>query len=236
MLIALAAAPCILVSFFAGLIDSKGKDAFRLLLMTWTYGALLVMPVLLVQYALVGLTGLHEYTSVMDAAAHALLVVAIPEECMKLACMMLLVYPRRKFENAYNAIFFMLIIAMGFACAENFYYIFWYMDLPYETSLKMAGIRALMAVPAHAILAIFMGYYVGRAQLNFVHKQRIKQWASILTGLLLAIVFHALYDFFLFTEDSIGWGAASIVLLLLGTALGIKLMLQAVRPQKNAWV
>ncbi len=55
--------------------------------------------------------------------------------------------------------------------------------------------RAMTAVPAHAIFGITMGFYFGMAKFYEKQRQSLKRKA-----LLWPILLHGIYDFILFTE------------------------------------
>jgi RsiW-degrading membrane proteinase PrsW (M82 family) len=54
-----------------------------------------------------------------------------------------------------------------------------------------------LSVPAHACFGVIMGYYVGLAKFTKLHGRMYR-----MVGLLLAIIFHGAFDFFLFLQQS----------------------------------
>jgi hypothetical protein len=85
---------------------------------------------------------------------------------------------------------------MGFAAIENVLYLF-----RTESNLVMTmGIsRGLLAIPAHAMCAIFMGYYYGNAKYVKSYGDRSKCRKYLITGFITASSLHAFYDFCLMT-------------------------------------
>jgi len=67
-----------------------------------------------------------------------------------------------------------------------------------DGGMQTAAIRALTAVPAHAIFGITMGYYLGVA-----HMYKELKGKYLGRALLVPIVLHGIYDFILMVE--IGW-------------------------------
>jgi RsiW-degrading membrane proteinase PrsW (M82 family) len=80
------------------------------------------------------------------------------------------------------------MISMGFATLENIYYAL-------EFGMPTTALRALTAVPAHAVFAAMMGYYVGKATFQTQKKRPL-----LLKGWAVAITVHGIYDFFIIQE------------------------------------
>ena len=101
------------------------------------------------------------------------------------------------------------MVSMGFAATENIFYV---MESGYETAL----LRAFTAVPAHATFGILMGFYMGKAK--FSNNKSVLN----LAGLLLAILFHGAYDFFLFIDFVPGIWVGAFMSLFIGIVLSRK--------------
>ena len=110
------------------------------------------------------------------------------------------------------------MVSMGFAATENIFYV---LDGGYYTALA----RAFTAVPAHATFGILMGYFMGKSKFSKQSKRHN------IIGLLLAILFHGAYDFFLFIDFIPGiWIGAFISL-----GIGILLSRKAIKiHQENS--
>ncbi len=107
---------------------------------------------------------------------------------------------------------------MGFATLENILYVSQY-------GMGNAIVRMFTAVPAHASFAVVMGYYVGLAK--FRNQAVLLQ----LQGLLMAVILHGAYDFFLMINSIPLITAGALVSLL----LGIRFSLKAIRlHQQNS--
>ncbi|MBT8375286.1 MAG: PrsW family intramembrane metalloprotease, partial [Bacteroidia bacterium] len=106
-------------------------------------------------------------------------------------------------------IMYSVMISLGFAATENILYVI-------DGGLETALLRSITAVPAHAVFGILMGYYVGKAKFS---KRRI---SMNLRGLMLAILFHGAYDFFLFINFIPGISIGAFVSLIIGVVLARK--------------
>ena len=111
---------------------------------------------------------------------------ALVEELLKLTILLAIPFNHKQFNEPMDGIVYAVMIGMGFAIVENIVYC-----MPYD--IILAIIRDLTAVPSHAVFAVILGYYVGLAKFD-----RTNLFKNILTGLLLAVAVHGLYDFFLF--------------------------------------
>ena len=89
------------------------------------------------------------------------------------------------------------MIGMGFATLENLLYIV-VRTSDVQVAFNIGVMRMITAIPAHAIFAIVMGYFVGWAK--FAGPQRNRY---LFKGLLSAVFLHGLYDFFVFMRWSI---------------------------------
>jgi RsiW-degrading membrane proteinase PrsW (M82 family) len=103
---------------------------------------------------------------------------------------------------------------MGFATVENLMYIFG--QETFEEALRVGQMRAWTAVPAHATFAALMGFFAGRARFGRGGA------AYLLVGLLLAILFHGAYDFFLMQQWSPQLTGGAIVSLVVGVGLSLR--------------
>ena len=82
------------------------------------------------------------------------------------------------------------MVSLGFAAFENIFYVM-------EGGIGVAVMRMFTAVPMHAAFAVIMGYYIGLSK----YYQGDARIEKSLKGLLYAVLFHGLYDFFLFQDD-----------------------------------
>ena len=87
-------------------------------------------------------------------------------------------------------------IVEEFALIENILYIFGQSN----GGFKMAIGRALLAIPAHGMFSVFMGYYYGEAKYNKVIGNKDGVTKNILRGFFTAAALHGFYDFCLFTQ------------------------------------
>lgn len=223
-LLALALAPGIAIMWFIYSSDKLEKEPLKALVISFILGMLAILPTLLIET-----TGVHLLDQLLPKEGWlyygllSFVVVAFTEELMKWSMVRLYAYRRSFFNEPFDGIVYGVMVSMGFATLENIGYVF---QFGWQTGL----LRMVLAVPAHATFGVLMGYYFGLAK--FVGKER--EWGLKIRGLLLAVLFHGLYDLFLLVQqdrtitDRISSG------LLFGTAVlsflvAVKLSWQAIK-------
>ena len=140
----------------------------------------------------------------VQTATQAYVVVALPEEGLKLLVVMWCCYRKRAFDEVMDGIIYTVVASLGFACLENIVFVV-------DAGMKVALARAFTAVPMHAIASAVMGYYVGLAHFAPTRRRRRLHLAK---GLFLAVAYHGTYDLLLLAEPEIGRHAFSAVLLM----------------------
>lgn len=223
-LLALALAPGIAIMWFIYSSDKLEKEPLKALVISFLLGMLAILPTLFIET-----TGVHLLDLLLPKEGWlyygllSFVVVAFTEELMKWSMVRIYAYRRSFFNEPFDGIVYGVMVSMGFATLENIGYVF---QFGWQTGL----LRMVLAVPAHATFGVLMGYYFGLAR--FVGKER--EWGLKIRGLLLAVLFHGLYDLFLLVQqdrtitDRISSG------LLFGTAVlsflvAVKLSWQAIK-------
>lgn len=114
----------------------------------------------------------------------AFFVAGFTEEFAKFAVLYWIVWKNKEFDQHFDGIIFAVCVSMGFALVENLMYVF-------EGGMKVALIRAVLAVPGHGLNAVVMGYYLSLAKFH----QGPKKNEYLMKSFLGAAVMHSLYDF-----------------------------------------
>ncbi|MDW5288576.1 PrsW family intramembrane metalloprotease [Formosa sp. PL04] len=148
-------------------------------------------------------------SNVVQLFIKAFFVVAFTEEFSKYIIVRYFAQPNKAFNEPFDGIMYAVMVSMGFAATENIFYVL-------DGGVRSGVLRAFTAVPAHASFAILMGYFMGKAKFS---NNRI---TYNLLGLLLAMVFHGSYDFFLFIDFVPGIWVGAFVSLGIGIVLARK--------------
>lgn len=206
-LILFAIAPVATIILYIYIKDKYEKEPKRLLFFNFLLGAIVsIIITTLIYFVFNIILPLPDKFSIVQQFIKAFFVVGVTEEFSKYIIVRYYAQPNPAFNEPFDGIVYAVMVSMGFAATENISYV---LDGGYQTAL----IRAFTAVPAHATFAILMGYYMGKAKFS---KNRI---GLNLTGLLLAILFHGSYDFFLFIDFVPGIWIGAFISLLVGILL-----------------
>ena len=205
-----AIAPVFIIIFYIYLKDKYEKEPKRLILYTFLLGAIVSVIITTILYLIFDLfLPLPDDFSVQQQFIKAFFVVALIEEFSKYVIIRYYAQPKAAFNEPFDGIVYAVMVSLGFALTENIMYVF-------QGGLEVALLRAFTAVPAHATFGILMGYFMGKAKFNG------KRIGDNLIGLLLAILFHGAYDFFLFIEFIPGIWIGAFVSLIIGIILSVK--------------
>lgn len=174
-------APVFIIAFYVYNRDKYEKEPFSLLLKALTIGFLCAFPVVIIERIL---TALYRGPEGMNEAAYTAFIVAgLTEEGVKFLAFYLFFWKNRNFNEKFDGIVYAVYIALGFAAIENILYVF-------MGGYSVGILRALTAVPAHALFGIMMGYYFGLAR--FSPKYRL---LCIIAAFNLPFISHGIYDF-----------------------------------------
>ncbi|MCF6295711.1 MAG: PrsW family glutamic-type intramembrane protease [Flavobacteriaceae bacterium] len=202
-----ALAPVFVIIIFIYIKDKYEKESKRILVYTFALGAVVSVVITTILYVFFELfLPIPDDFSVWQQFVKAFFVVALIEEFSKYVIVKYYNQPRKGFNEPFDGIIYAVMVSMGFAAVENIMYVS-------QGGLEVALLRAFTAIPAHATFGILMGYFMGKAKFS---KNRIK-WN--LVGLTVAILFHGVYNFFLFINFIPGVFIGAFVSLIIGIIL-----------------
>ncbi|MGY4690138.1 glutamic-type intramembrane protease PrsW [Salibacterium sp. K-3] len=181
-LITAALAPSIAFLSYFYLRNEYESNTLIQVLRAFVIGALLVFPIMVLQYAL-------EAESVLSAdLAKAFGSAAALEEFFKWFLLYFAVYRFVPFQTRYDGILYGVSLSLGFASAENLMYL---MALGIDSAIG----RAFLPVSSHALFGVVMGYYMGTSG----KEGRGRCFFWLLLSLLVPLLLHGLYDYILLT-------------------------------------
>ncbi len=206
----LAIAPVMIVLLYIYFKDKFEKEPVHFLFKNFVLGAVLSVTLTVVfGYFANKIFPITDNLSVFQQFVKAFFIVAFVEELSKYLIVKYYAQVHKEFNEPFDGIVYAVTISMGFAALENILYVL-------QFGLTTGLVRAFTAVPAHAIFGVLMGYFMGKAKfsnnrilLNFV-------------GLIVAVLFHGAYDFFLFIHFIPGITIGAFVSLGLGLFLSRK--------------
>ena len=188
-LLAIAVVPVILILIYVNNRDKYEKEPKKLLIKAVAAGAVIVIPIYFIE---VFLGELYSSPDVIHQAAYnAFVVAAFTEEVFKYLAFYFLIWKNKNFNEFFDGIIYAVFISMGFALIENILYVF-------ESGHGVGVMRALTAVPGHALFGVAMGYYFGLAR--FIET---KSAYNLKMALIVPVILHGIYDFILMSQN--GW-------------------------------
>lgn len=198
----IAVIPAIALMIFIYLQDNIEREPLGLLLGIFGLGILSVIPTMICEYIsekIIDVT--FGGAELLRLAVSAFFGVGIIEEGFKFLAAYLPTWRNRHFNYKFDGIVYCLFGSMGFAAIENILYLFRQYTEDITKVLGMGLQRGAFAIPAHAMCAIFMGYYYGNAKYAKSNGDRAACRKYLIHGYLIASSLHAFYDFCLFTEN-----------------------------------
>ncbi len=177
-LIGAAVAPGIAILSYFYLRDSLEPEPISMVIRSFIFGMLLVVPIMVLQYIM------QNEWNWRDGIVAEVFQSAVVEEFFKWMVIYFTVYKHLEFDEPYDGIVYAVAVSLGFATLENLFYLI-------INGTNIAIWRAFLPVSSHALFAVWMGYYLGRAKFSKDAKhERLFLWMSIA----LPIGLHALYN------------------------------------------
>ena len=184
-LLVLSLAPVLIIAGYIYFRDKYEKEPIKLLIFALLAGGLTVIPILFVEQFLSGF--MVRFSGLAASAWNAFVVAAFSEELFKFIALYLLIWKSPEFNEKFDGIVYAVYISLGFAAVENVMYVM-------DGGLSTGIMRAITAVPAHAIFGITMGFYFGLAKFYEKERNILK-----LKALAYPILLHGIYDFIIMT-------------------------------------
>ena len=159
-LLALAFAPGALLLLFFYLRDKYRKESWFPLTVSLLLGAIAIVPSASCSAMLQRWTGWRpDMPDLAGLFVGSLLIVGLVEESWKFLVVRLYAYRTRDFDEPYDGIMYSVVAALGFATLENVYYVL-------SRGVGTGLLRAVLAVPGHALYGVLMGYFIGAAKFS----------------------------------------------------------------------
>lgn len=189
LLLSLAIAPGIAISLFVYSFRRMGTGSMRQLIFAFILGMCATICPFLIQWLAGDVRDDPYGHSILSFAWYAFIIVAFTEEGSKYLVLRWYAYPLESFQEPFDGVIYSVMIGMGFATVENIEYV-------WKFGVETAVARMFLSVPAHAALAVLMGYNVGLAKFRL----RRKIWL-MWKGLVIVVLLHGSFDFFLFIQQ-----------------------------------
>ena len=183
----IAIIPAISIALAVYLSDRYDREPLSLLFKTFILGALSVIPTLVFERLLVSL---NIFSGLLGIAFTAFIVAGFTEEYFKRSVVLKFIYDNKHFNEKLDGIVYAVFSALGFATVENvIYVVFRFSYNPY-----VGLYRGILSVPAHAIFAVTMGYYLSLGKFS---KDAIAKKRYLNKSLYMPLILHGIFNFIL---------------------------------------
>lgn len=189
-LVLAAIAPVFIILIYIYLRDKWEKEPLRKLVFAVIAGGLVVIPIFFLEMFLSSFLPLFAFSNRISAIYNAFVVAAFSEESFKFIALYFLIWKSKEFNEKFDGIVYAVFVSLGFALVENILYVT-------NNGMSNAIVRAITAVPAHALFGVAMGYYLSFSKFSLFYKKRNFAYA-----LLIPIGLHGIYDFILMSGES----------------------------------
>ena len=189
-----AVLPVLVLLFFIYKKDKYQPEPIGKLIWTFVVGCISVVPAALLEAAIIPFAPSAEYMPVLNGLFNGYVVAGFSEELCKLLLLLWVIWRSPHFDEYFDGIVYAAYLSLGFACIENIGYV-----LQGNDQMLTALMRGVLAVPAHFLFAVTMGYYVSLAKFDHEHRKS-HLWKAFLFPMLL----HGTYDALLMVSGTIG--------------------------------
>tara|TARA_B100000212_G_scaffold271884_1_gene211280 strand:- start:85 stop:771 length:687 start_codon:yes stop_codon:yes gene_type:complete len=209
--------PSILIILFFVYSD-KFREPRGEILKVFIYGILITIPA----YFLNSYLNVFWYNNfrVTEGLISSFLTAAPVEEGLKLSILYFFVYKMKDFNEPIDGVVYGVIVSLGFATLENFYYVYLLADYFQTSSMSLAILRSFSAIPAHAVFGVFMGYF-------FMKYVFVKKGDNLLFAFAIPFVLHGCYNLFTVSNFLI-----SLFLILISWIIALR-MFSRLRQEQN---
>jgi RsiW-degrading membrane proteinase PrsW (M82 family) len=164
--------------------DSRKPEPFFLIAISFIAG-MAVVPIAL---------PLQKVAIDLYSGLDVMIVWVVVEELMKYAVALAIIFWNREVDEPIDMVIYMVVLALGFAALENALFIFNPLIAgDYLGSALTGGFRFLGATLLHVLASGTVGVFLALAY----YKPKIVQVLAGTFGLFMAIVLHALFNFFI---------------------------------------
>lgn len=186
--------PAVLAMWLVDRLDAKRPEPPRLRRLVAFVGMLSVLPAIFLELLLQAYArpSIGSPLTYEGASFNSFVVAAGVEEACKIMVVYWVVWRHPEFDERMDGIVYAGRAGLGFALVENVIYLLNEGTLGGQITVWI--LRALLAVPGHALWTGMIGYCAARRRFD-------RTGLGLVGGYLLAVSFHGLYDLSLFVQQ-----------------------------------
>ncbi|MBI5324242.1 MAG: PrsW family intramembrane metalloprotease [Ignavibacteriae bacterium] len=190
----MAVAPAVLILLYYYKQDKAKPEPKGLIIKIFFIGFASIIPAIIIELILDAVAEAILFLPIIYFFIKSFVVAGLVEESLKLFVVKQFAYKDSHFDEVMDGVVYAVVASMGFACFENVLYVS-------GGGWTLAFLRAFTAVPLHAVASGIMGFYIGKAKFA---QTKSDETSLIFKGLLIAVLIHGAYDFFLFSMPVLG--------------------------------
>ena len=192
----IAILPVYLIGLYVYKKDNE-KESKKILTKLFLFGMLSCIPAAIIEALIEPIFNITDNSNLIYLFLYVSIGIALVEELCKWFFVYNIGYNNKEFDQVYDILVYSIFVSLGFACFENFFYVF------SNDGITTAFFRAITAIPGHASDAIIMGNYLGLAKLAEVNGEKQKSNKYLLFSIMMPTLIHSIYDYCLFSEQFI---------------------------------
>ena len=192
-LLLISIAPAISIAVSVYMSDRYEREPIPLLIKTFLLGALMVIPTLIVENALLTF---NIFPGILGIAYISFIVAGFTEEFFKREVVLRYIYKNENFSERLDGIVYSVFSALGFAVIENIMYVVFRFD----DNIYVGFYRGILSVPAHAVFAVTMGYYISLAKFCRDCRNEEDRKRYLRKSLYMPVILHRVFNFILMSE------------------------------------
>ena len=200
-LLFLTIAPSFFILFYLVKSD-RFPEPTEKIIKTFLWGVVIIIPAAIANDLLISNWKLLK---ISNSVSHSFLSAGPIEEGLKFLILTSIISKYKDYDHPVDGIVYCVCLSQGFATLENIYYIY----LLYGSSIEIAVLRAITAVPAHAMFGAIMGIFYSHHLL--AKKKKDKKMFFVLS-IIVPILLHSFYNYFMYT-------APILAIVLLGSGI-----------------
>ena len=211
-LISIAVLPVLVLAFVVYRQDKYDKEPLGKLVKAFLFGALAIVPAVVMESILVRFTPPYP---ILSGAYTGFVVAGCSEELFKLLFLYWAVWKSAEFNEYFDGIVYACFVSLGFACFENLSYVL--AQDSFGNAMVTGSVRAVLSVPGHFLFGMMMGYYFSLAKFGDQNDTARRRKQCLWLAFLVPMLLHGTFDALLMIPESMsnGQGAVSAVLFVL---------------------
>ena len=145
---------------------------------------------------------------------------AFIEEASKMSIFYLFIFDNKHYDDIYDGIVYMALIALSFAGLENIMYAF--RESTVAESISLSLMRDFTTIPLHVICGVVIGHFLAKATFS---KDKIKKYKNIFYAFLISTLIHGTFNNMMSLLSNINNNSQNPVMTLLFQSLPLILIM-----------